>query len=60
VVCIQRNISSGDSFSEMKVLKNRFNGQTGSAGTLVYDIKTGRLTESSQALTATSTGYEDF
>lgn len=60
VICIQRNISSGDSFSEMKVLKNRFNGQTGPAGTLVYDIKTGRLTESSQALSATSTGYEDF
>jgi twinkle protein len=60
VCCIQRNISSGDSYSEMKVLKNRFNGQTGSAGTLVYDIKTGRLTESSQALTATATGYEDF
>lgn len=60
VVCVLRNISSGDCFSEMKVLKNRFNGQTGPAGTLVYDLKTGRLTESTQALTATPTGYDDF
>ena len=60
VFCIVRNISSGNSFSEMKVLKNRFNGQTGPAGTLVYDLNTGRLTESTQALTATTTDYDDF
>jgi len=60
VCCIVRNISSGDSFSEMKVLKNRFNGQTGPAGTMVYDLNTGRLTESAKALTATTTGYDDF
>lgn len=60
VVCVLRNISSGDSFSEMKVLKNRFNGQTGPAGTLVYDLKTGRLKETTSTFTATPTGYDDF
>lgn len=29
----------------IRILKNRFTGQTGAAGTLVYDRETGRLTE---------------
>ena len=29
----------------LRILKNRFTGQTGAAGTLVYDRETGRLSE---------------
>ena len=29
----------------LRILKNRFTGQTGDAGTLVYDRETGRLLE---------------
>ena len=43
VVALQRNISAGDNRSELVVLKNRFNGQTGPAGQLAYDSETGRL-----------------
>lgn len=45
VVSMIRNISSGENTAELKVLKNRFNGQCGSCGTLRYDKETGRLTE---------------
>ena len=43
VIALQRNISAGDNRSELVVLKNRFNGQTGPAGQLAYDTETGRL-----------------
>ena len=43
VIALQRNISAGDNRSELVVLKNRFNGQTGPAGQLAYDSETGRL-----------------
>ena len=36
VVALQRDISAGDNRSELVVLKNRFNGQTGPAGKLSY------------------------
>ena len=61
VACLIRDISSGASFSKLKVLKNRFNGQTGPAGTLVYDMATGRLTEVTPQLAMASSsnkGYE--
>lgn len=45
VVCIQRDISSGENTAEIVVLKNRFTGATGSAGILSYCKDTGRLTE---------------
>ena len=43
VVALERNISAGDDISELRVLKNRFNGQTGPAGQLLYHKDTGRL-----------------
>lgn len=43
VIALQRNIAAGDCRSELVVLKNRFNGQTGPAGQLAYHPETGRL-----------------
>ena len=37
VVALERDISNGDNRSCLKVLKNRFNGQTGPAGNLAYN-----------------------
>ena len=62
VVALERDISNGDNRSCLKVLKNRFNGQTGPAGSLAYDSETGRLQtalfDSSDSTTPTS--YDDF
>ena len=62
VIALQRNIAAGDNRSELVVLKNHFNGQTGPAGQLAYHQETGRLqtalfdaTDSTQP-----TGYDDF
>lgn len=63
VIALQRNITSGDNLSELVVLKNRFNGQTGPAGLLNYDKTTGRLTEipiNTTTATAQPVGYDDF
>ena len=62
VIALQRNISAGDNRSELVVLKNRFNGQTGPAGQLAYNAETGRLqAELSFADTSTQpTSYDDF
>ena len=43
VLALERNISGGDNKSCLRVLKNRFNGQTGPAGNLAYNTDTGRL-----------------
>ena len=61
VLALQRSVSDGSDQAELKVLKNRFNGQTGSAGLLAYDKATGRL-EQSAALTSSTAevSYEDF
>lgn len=45
VVAIERNLSSGHSHAAVRVLKNRFNGQTGKASTIVYNQETGRMIE---------------
>ena len=62
VIALQRNIAAGDCRSELVVLKNRFNGQTGPAGQLAYHTETGRLqtaldfdNDSTQPI-----GYDDF
>ena len=44
VIALERDISKGDNRSKLVVLKNRFNGQSGPGGDLVYDKETGRLT----------------
>lgn len=64
VIALQRNISAGDNTSELVVLKNRFNGMTGPAGLLAYDLATGRLTEQTHFNTppspSTPASYDDF
>jgi twinkle protein len=55
VVALERNLSSGDDFSNLRVLKNRFNGQTGPAGTVHYNTETGRMQESFDFSPTTST-----
>jgi twinkle protein len=45
VVALERNLSSGRNNCTIRVLKNRFNGQTGKAGTICYSSETGRMTE---------------
>jgi len=45
VIALERNLSAGDSMANIRVLKNRFNGQTGQAGTITFDGTTGRMTE---------------
>ena len=46
VIGLERN-QQGDTPNEtvMRVLKNRFSGETGEAGSLFYDAETGRLTD---------------
>lgn len=45
VVALERNLSSGQDFSSLRVLKNRFNGQTGPAGAVHFNTTTGRMME---------------
>ena len=59
VVALQRDIKSGDNCSELVVLKNRFNGQTGPAGQLSYERKTGRLLPVAFT-SSTPTDFNDF
>ena len=44
-IALQKVEDAADAI-EMRVLKNRLTGETGSAGTLIYNRDTGRLTES--------------
>ena len=60
VIALQRNIAAGDNRSELVVLKNRFNGQTGPAGQLAYDQETGRLQTALDFDSTTPTSYDDF
>lgn len=64
VVGVTRNITSGDNTAEVSILKNRFNGQTGSCAILSYSKETGRLTEipmtSSPSTNTQPSGYDDF
>jgi len=61
VIALQRNITAGDNRSELVVLKNRFNGQTGPAGQLAYTSETGRLqTALFDSVDSTTPTYDDF
>jgi twinkle protein len=60
IVGLERNISSGDNKSCLKVLKNRFNGQTGPAGNLAYDVNTGRLQTDLNFNPTTATAGDPF
>ena len=64
VCCLQRDISKGESTSELVVLKNRFTGVTGPAGHLSYSKETGRLIElptaPEQSTSSAPATYDDF
>ena len=45
VVALERNLSAGDNMANIRVLKNRFNGKTGQAGTITFNEATGRMVE---------------
>ena len=60
VLALERNISGGDNKSCLKVLKNRFNGQTGPAGNLAYDTSTGRLTTDLNFKPDAKVDFNDF
>jgi twinkle protein len=45
VIALERNLSAGDNMANIRVLKNRFNGQTGQAGSIAFNGSTGRMTE---------------
>jgi twinkle protein len=52
IIAVERNPqATGEAKhrSQLRVLKNRFTGEQGPAGRLVFDLKTGRLTESQGA-----------
>ena len=59
-IAVQRDISGGDNSAELVVLKNRFTGRTGPAGTLTFCQDTGRLTESLTPALASNDVYSDF
>jgi len=45
VIALERNLSAGEDQSTIRVLKNRFNGQTGPAGAIRFNTETGRMME---------------
>jgi twinkle protein len=66
VIALERNLSSGQNYSNIRVLKNRFNGQTGPAGTIAFDSATGRMKEdltaafNDKSTASTPDDYTDF
>jgi twinkle protein len=57
VIGVERNqqaVGDARNRSHLRILKNRFSGDTGSGGTLTYDHKTGRLFETALAVPASS------
>jgi twinkle protein len=63
VVALERDLSSGKNNANIRVLKNRFNGKTGPAGTIVFDSETGRMKEDLTATfetTSSPTASDDY
>jgi twinkle protein len=61
VIALERNLSAGDNMANIRVLKNRFNGQTGPAGTIAFDQTTGRMKEDlTTAFTSTPSVSDDY
>lgn len=60
VVALERNLSSGDDTTNLRVLKNRFNGQTGPAGTIRYNTETGRMLDDYTATFHTNETATDY
>jgi twinkle protein len=59
VIALERNLSAGEDYSNIRVLKNRFNGQTGPAGTIRFDTSSGRMVEDALAAFNSTTPDED-
>jgi len=59
VIALERNLSSGEDHSNIRVLKNRFNGHTGPAGTVRFDTSTGRMVEDLTAAFTSTPSTED-
>ena len=62
VIALERNLSAGENTANIRVLKNRFNGQTGPAGAIRFKAETGRMVEDlteSFSTTATTTYNDD-
>ena len=47
ILSLSRDIKSEKKLAKVTILKNRFSGETGNAGTLLYDLDTGCLSETS-------------
>jgi twinkle protein len=66
VIALERNLSAGDNVANIRVLKNRFNGQTGPAGSILFNKDTGRMTEDltsafdSPSTPSSNDSYSDF
>jgi twinkle protein len=66
VIALERNLSAGDNMANIRVLKNRFNGQTGPAGSILFNKDTGRMTEDltsafdSPSTPSSNDSYSDF
>ena len=59
VIALERNLSAGDNMANIRVLKNRFNGQTGQAGTITFNGSTGRMTEDLTSVFKPTTEIDD-
>jgi hypothetical protein len=59
VIALERNLSAGDNMANIRVLKNRFNGQTGQAGTITFNGSTGRMTEDLSTAFKPTPSYDD-
>lgn len=60
VIALERDISNGENKAILRVLKNRFNGSTGPAGNLCYNIETGRMQADSDPTSNTPLDFNDF
>ena len=45
IISMNRDISCDKNITEINILKNRFSGETGQAGTLYYNLETSCLSE---------------
>lgn len=59
-VALQRAVSTGNSEAKLRVLKNRFTGTTGEAGTLTYNPDTGRMVATPRTISPPGFDPGDF
>lgn len=59
VVALERDLNGTEDLTTVRVLKNRFTGQTGEAGQMCYDPLTGRQKTAETILTSITTNDDD-